>query len=277
MDNYSSGAAGMGSGRKTNYNPKPSQQTTSSAATTGAVRANVAEQRFEPIRQAPSPQDQVDPALLARIAAEEERKKRGGGGGGGGFYNQMTHVPYSFVLIGEAIERARQAFNQALAAASQPSNNNQANPQAANNAAPPPTVMQFIMPMITPMLVLAQNTGKLLRDSMKNVAGFASRMANNVAHVGLTIFSAIANNLKKIFYNKDESATDVEDENYKTDDDNFFANTIRFLGLNDEGNSEENGKTIKAHLDNQARLITTGQKKDWFKIFWKFFKARDYR
>jgi hypothetical protein len=215
------------------------------AAASAGTRANqvfnlsariVAEQRPpEPVRS-----NQIDPALLARIALEEELKRRGGGGGGGvKSFNPMNFIPYSFKLMSEAIESARQAFNQALS-------------QAFAMPAPVNNVLAQVQNFITNVLnqPVAQNlntainqTFSQLAQAMQNPGQLASRLASNVMQLANSLASAVAAGLKKVFNNKEEDRLDLKRVW------GVFAN------VGNDAN-QSNARNIKSHIDNLAKQVT---------------------
>jgi len=172
-----------------------------------ALKAEVTEEA-----RTPNP---FDPATLARIAIEEELKRKGGGGGGGGrSYNPNVWVPYSFKLMAEAIDAMRAAFAKALAQGLElPKVFTQEVAQAASNAVS--NMTNPISNAFSNFMNAGQNQLQtILRDLQTNTLANANKLFSNSFHMGMTIFSAIANNLKKIFYTKNTEVEDPDEEIY---------------------------------------------------------------
>ena len=201
------------------------EQSTQSQAATGntfnlRAKALAVRQGFEQVQDQAGKQgrNNLDPAMLARIALEEELKKKGGGGGGARRYNPMLWVPYSFKILAQAIDQLRQAFHKAL---------NQSFfgvPNFVSRAATNTlgTINKFFAPLTNPIMNgLAKGLNSLTRglnNFMKNPIAAANKMLNNMAQVALVITSAIINGLKKVFFGKDEEKQDVDESIYEDDD-----------------------------------------------------------
>lgn len=205
-----------------------------------------------------SQNNQIDPSVLARIAIEEELKKKGGGGGGTKYYNPTNWIPYSFSLLAKAIDQARLAVANAFLQAINTFGNNVQSGinQVATSIA---EVFQPVTNLFQNVFVnFAQNAAKNLNQFSKNPIEFSIRMATNVAQTGLAIFAAVVNGLKKAIYGKDEAVNEAQEEIYK--EDGLLSQLMSFFNPQDE-NRESNGKNIKAHLNNKAKMVTQRQNK----------------
>lgn len=201
------------------------EQSSQSGAATGntfnlRAKALAVRQGFDQVQDQPKQQSRnnLDPAMLARIALEEELKKKGGGGGGSRPFNPMVWVPYSFKLLAKAIEQLRQAFNQAL---------NQSllavpNFVARNITVSLNAVNKFFAPVTVPIangLASAMNSmARGLNNFMKNPLAATNKLLLNAAQVGIVITSAIINGLKKVFFTKDEDKEEVDETIYDGDE-----------------------------------------------------------
>ena len=230
-------------------NPTPSNQVFSLSARILAARETLPETRSNP----QNTNQQIDPALLARIALEEELKRQGGGGGGGPRFTSPTlFVLYSMRLINDAMRQAYEALQKALDQSGQnisvPVNNAVAVVQEA--------LAKFISNPVFVNLGTAINQsflqiGKMLDDP----AATATKLANNVAQFGSVVASAIANGLKRLFYGKEEDRLDPDNEIYQGEA-GLLDKALSFLGMIDNEASGSNAKNIKAHIDNLANQVT---------------------
>ncbi|MDD9898697.1 MAG: hypothetical protein OXU45_06835 [Candidatus Melainabacteria bacterium] len=226
------------------------------ATTSGAQKAKqvfnlsarvVAEQR--PQQQVQN--RQIDPAVLARIALEEELKRRGGGGGGFRNFNPLNFVPYSFKLMSAAMERMRQAFNQAMS-------------QAFNLPAPVANAVQQVQNYVTNLFnaPILQNFNTAINQSfaqlaqaLQNPGQTAARLATNIMQLASTMASAVAAGLKKVFGDKEEDRLDPDNQ-YFQEDEGFLKRVWGvFADVSNDGN-QSNARNIKSHIDNLAKQVT---------------------
>lgn len=203
--------------------------------------------------QPPSRQvnQQIDPALLARISLEEELKRRGGGGGGFNSFNPLLFVPYSFKLMAEAIDRAREAINQIL-------NQGFALPAPLNNVVQ--TAQNFVAGIVTSPFVT--NLGIAINQSIAQIANTlrdpmatANKIATNMIQLANVIASAVAAGLKKVFGAKDEDRLDPDNELYREEEGFLKRVWGMFADVGNEA-SQSNAKDIKSHIDNIAKQVT---------------------
>lgn len=202
----------------------PEQSSQSGAATGNTfnlrAKALAVRQGFDQVQDQPKQQgkNNLDPAVLARIALEEELKKKGGGGGGSRPFNPMVWIPYSFKLLAKAIEQLRQAFNQAM---NQSLNAipNFAVRTVANTLS---SVNKLFSPVTTPiangLASVINSFTRGLNSFMKNPLAATNKMLLNAAQVGIVITSAIINGLKKLFFTKDEDRQEIDETLYDSDD-----------------------------------------------------------
>jgi len=243
-----------------NISNTPNANTAAAAATT--LRGRVSYEQDSPVES-----NRFDPSLLARIAAEEELKKRGGGGGGGSApsFNPNVWVSYSFVEIAKAIEELRQAFNQALAAATEAPAGFVAQASESVTAAVKNFSSQFQLPNFN----LATSLQNMMSKGINNTLAAVDRAVANLINSGHTMMSAIANGLKKVFYGKDESIKDIDEEIYEKEG-GILDGLVEFFGIKDQ-DKETNGKNIKAHIDNQSNQLTkwAASMTDSIERFWE--------
>jgi len=201
------------------------EQSSQSGAATGntfnlRAKALAVRQGFDQVQDQPKQQgrNNLDPAVLARIALEEELKKKGGGGGGTRPYNPMLWVPYSFKLLAKAIEEIRQAFEKAISQ----SLNALPNFVSRGIISTTNSVNKFFAPITTPIAIglanILNTLSKGLNSFIKNPLEATNRMLMNAAQVALVITSAIINGLKKVFFGKDEEKLEVDEEIYESEE-----------------------------------------------------------
>ena len=201
------------------------EQSSQSGAATGntfnlRAKALAVRQGFDQVQDQPKQQgrNNLDPAVLARIALEEELKKKGGGGGGTRPYNPMLWVPYSFKLLAKAIEEIRQAFEKAISQ----SLNALPNFVSRGIISTTNSVNKFFAPITTPIAIglanILNTLSKGLNSFIKNPLEATNRMLMNAAQVALVITSAIINGLKKVFFGKDEDKLEVDEEIYESEE-----------------------------------------------------------
>jgi hypothetical protein len=195
--------------------------------------------------------NQIDPALLARVSLEEELKRRGGGGGAAAKadFNPNFFVSYSYKIINDALRQLYEAANSALNSAP---NLNQTLSQATNTVL---TVFQGFTNVFAGVMTNITSFSSTLMATLANPLSTARTLMSNIAHLGTLMASAIASNLKKILYGKDDSKLDPDDELYSNQD-GMFASLMNFFALNDNQGNESNGKNIKSHIDNFNKQIT---------------------
>lgn len=205
-----------------------------------------------PLQPAPQQRNQqIDPALLLRIALEEELKKRGGGGGGFRSFNPLLFVPYSFKLLAQAIDRLRQAFNQAL-------NNNFALPTPVTNAVQ--SVQNYIAGALNTRFVANLTTAvnqsfAQIANAMRNPLATAQKIVMNVVQLANVIASAVAAGLKKVFTGKEEDRFDPDNKVFQEDEGFLRRIWGMFADVSNDAN-QSNAKNIKSHIDNLAKQFT---------------------
>lgn len=196
---------------------------------------------------------QIDPAVLARVSLEEELKRRGGGGGGAPRFTSPTlFVLYSMRLINDAMREAYEALQKAL------------DQGVLNAGAPINNALEVAQDLVgkflaTPTLV---NLGTAINQSLAQIksafgdpATTASKLMNSAVHLGSVVASAIASGLKRLFYGKDEDRLDPDNELYQNEA-GLLDKALSFFGMIDNQGSESNAKNIKAHIDNIANQVT---------------------
>lgn len=193
---------------------------------------------------------QIDPALFARIALEEELKRRGGGGGGVRSYNPMNFIPYSFKLMSEALDRIRQAFNQAMSQAfvlPAPVNNfvQQVQNYVAN---------LFNTPVLQNLNTAINQSFAQIAQALQNPGQTAAKLANNLMQIANTIASAVAAGLKKVFASKEDDKFDPDNEYFQEDDDFLSKAWGIFSNVGNDAN-QSNARNIKSHIDNLAKQV----------------------
>jgi hypothetical protein len=203
--------------------PEQSAQGQAATGNTFNLRAKAlaVRQGYEEVQDGSSQGKQpnnLDPAVLARIAVEEELKKRGGGGGGSRPFNPMLWVPYSFKLLAKAIEDLRQAFNRAI------DQSFMAIPNTISVVATDTmsAVNRFMAPVLNPIVSgMAQglsSMAKAIESFMKNPIAATNRMLNNSVQIAVAITSAIINGLKKVFFGKDEEKLELDETVYESEE-----------------------------------------------------------
>ncbi len=252
--NSAATAVSSGANASQTYTPPSSNQTPSNQVFSLSARILAAR---EPLPASnPSPQNinqQLDPALLARISLEEELKKQGGGGGGGPRFTSPTlFVLYSMKLINdamrEAYENLQKALDQGVLNATAPITNTIAAMQEA--------VSEFMANPVMANLGTAINQSfAQIADALKDPAATASKLANNVAQFGSVVASAIANGLKRLFYGKEEDRLDPDNELYQGEI-GLLDKALSFFGMIDNQGNESNARNIKSHIDNLANQVT---------------------
>lgn len=218
-----------------------SEQSAQGQAATGntfnlRAKALAVRQGYEQVKDQPSQakqQNNLDPAVLARIAMDEELKKRGGGGGGSRPFNPMMWVPYSFKLLAKAIEELRQAFNRAIdqsfMAVPNLLTSTTTNTLSALN--------KFMAPVLNPIVTgFAQGLSSIARSIesfIKNPIAATNRLVNNAVQVALTITSAIINGLKKVFFGKDEEKQELDETIYESEESSgLLSRLLKFFSKN---------------------------------------------
>ncbi len=233
-----------------------------SSAYAGSARSISIRPEYEPPqdRKAPAQErsGQLDPASLARIALEEELKKRGGGGGGGPRYNPLTWVPYSFKLLGEAIEKMRQAFEAALNQGMGDAPSEFLSSVREAGEATGNLIRTVAVPMTRGVASTMKLSSNFISSMFKDPLGTSAKMLRQVSFIGQVIASAIASGLKKVFYGKDEEKIDSE-EDYE-EEGNYFDKIFADLGAKDFQN-QNNNNGFAGHLQNLALQLTKALKK----------------
>ncbi len=196
---------------------------------------------------------QIDPALLARISLEEELKRQGGGGGGGPRFTSPTlFVLYSMRLINDAMREAYQALQKAL---DQGVLNATAPISNAISVAQELTGQLLSNPVFVNLGIAINQSFEQIASALKDPAATAAKLANNFAQFGSVVASAIANGLKRLFYNKDEDRFDPDNAIYD-EDTGFLTRMLGLFGNIGNQGSESNAKNIKSHIDNLAKQVT---------------------
>ncbi|MBT6843941.1 MAG: hypothetical protein HOA17_09160 [Candidatus Melainabacteria bacterium] len=195
--------------------------------------------------------NQIDPALLARISLEEELKKRGGGGGGMRSFNPMVFVPYSFKLLAQAIDQLRAALMQAL-------NQGLAMPAPIQNTLQ--SVQSIIgrvfnNPFVANLTTAINQSFAQLANAMRNPLATANKLATNVMQFANAIASAVASGLKKVFGGKEEDKLDPDNIHFKEDDGFLKRVWGMFADVANDAN-QSNARNIKSHIDNLANQVT---------------------
>lgn len=211
----------------------------------------------DPLPYSPStpvnPGQQIDSAVLARIALEEELKRQGGGGGGSPRFTSPTlFVLYSMRLINDAMRQAYEALQKAL-------DQGVLNASASvNNAVV--TAQEIVGEFLASPLFI--NLGTAINQSLAQIksafsdpATMANKLMNSAVHLGSVVASAIASGLKRLFYGKDEDRLDPDNELYQSDT-NLLDKALSFFGMIDNQGNESNAKNIKSHIDNIANQVT---------------------
>lgn len=223
----------------------------------GSVRSISIRPDYEPPQERRAPaqeRSQLDPSVLARLAIEEELKKKGGGGGASRPFNPLAWVPYSFKLMAAAIERMRQAFEQAMAQGIGQIDINFMSTVREAGVATGQMIRAIVLPVTNAFTNTMQSMVNFAKAFAKDPAGTTVKLLNQISFISQVIGSAIASGLKKLFYGKDEEKLEADYEIYEDEDQSYFD---RILGsVNNRTIEINNNNSIASHIQNMAKQIT---------------------